>query len=339
MNILALLLVSTQLATSTSNWCTVPPQAAPAKLVEELDGKLSSDPNPLVNIKTEGLLRGQQGKEESLAATGDFEVMYNAALAWRSGEGQAYNALAMRYLDGWLGIYQPDLNPINETHFDDLIATFALVKDKIPPAQRKTYEDFLRNWALSYVDTMDAALAQNPVPERFANNWQSHRIKLVAMIAVALNDKTLFDDARRLFTAQLANNIKPDGSVMDFYQRDAIHYVLYDLEPLLQAALAARSRGEDWYSLSSGDGSSLKRAVEWLQPFATGERQHIEFVHSKVAFDARRAANGESGYSGPFNPRTAGRLFWLASQFDPQWTTLAESLVSSEPLNLVLCGQ
>ncbi|WP_042063084.1 alginate lyase family protein, partial [Acidomonas methanolica] len=72
-------------------------------------------------------------------------------------------------------------------------------------------------------------------------------VKLVTMMAVALDDTLLFDAARTLFRAQIAANIAPDGETLDFRERDALHYVVYDLQPMVQAALAARTRGEDWY--------------------------------------------------------------------------------------------
>ena len=41
---------------------------------------------------------------------------------------------------------------------------------------------------------------------------------------------------------QIAANLRPDGSSLDFHERDALHYHCYDLEPLLTLAIAASQR-------------------------------------------------------------------------------------------------
>ena len=81
-----------------------------------------------------------------------------------------------------------------------------------------------------------------------------------------LNDDELFHAARRLFQTQIETNMHSDGEVIDFAQRDALHYVLYDLEPLAHAALAARRRGEDWFNLRGGNGATLAKGFAWLKP-------------------------------------------------------------------------
>ncbi|KXV80093.1 hypothetical protein AD953_00075, partial [Acetobacter malorum] len=64
-----------------------------------------------------------------------------------------------------------------------------------------------------------------------------------------------------------------------------------------------------------------------------------EFVHSAVRFDAIHAQAGLKGYSGLFDPRTAGALVWLASAFDPRFRLLATQLASHPPLFMSMCGQ
>jgi len=67
--------------------------------------------------------------------------------------------------------------------------------------------------------------------------------------AAALADEALVSAAERLFLQQISTNIAVDGQVMDFTQRDALHYVVYDLEPLTMAVIAARPFGRHWLAL------------------------------------------------------------------------------------------
>ncbi len=322
-------------------WCSVPPdQAAQAlpSLERHVQWQLNAAPHPLAHVHTEHTLAGDPDREASLVAERQLPLMRQAALAWRAGGGKPYLDMAQRWMVGWMGVYQPDLNPIDETGFDSLIDTYAIIQDHMDPKARDAARAYLIAWGQAYARDMEAAQAAAKAGT-WTNNWESHRIKLVTMIAVATRDPQLMDRARRLFDDQLNANLSPDGQVLDFSLRDALHYVLYDLEPLLQAALAARSAGEDWYDRKSRAGASLAGAVAWVEPYADGEKTHQEFVHSTVPFDAQRAQHGEKGYSGAFEPATAGRLMWLAAQFEPRYGALAARLEPQAADVLTVCGQ
>jgi hypothetical protein len=164
-------------------------------------------------------------------------------------------------------------------------------------------------------------------------------VKIVTLAAVALDDADLFAQARRLYLEQLAANIRIDGSVEDFHQRDALHYVTYDLEPLARAALAARLRSQDWLDLQSRSGSSLAQALDWLMPYTRGEKQHEEFRRSTVRFDAERRAAGVKGFSGLWNPREATALFWMAAFLDKRYAETAKLLSATPPAWMAACWQ
>ncbi len=330
-------------AAAAVDWCPVSSAEAATHMdgiLPRLKSRLNSQPAPMVHIHTEGTLPHQGIRDESIAAKGQLPIMQSAAFAWRAGAGDAYFDLAERYLNAWITTYQPNLNPIDETNFDAMIDTYAIIASKMDPAARATADAYFRNWAKGYVAAIDAhtVVSASPQASTWNNNWQSHRIKLVTMIAVALDDPELFADARRLFQAQVAANIQADGEVRDFAERDAMHYVIYDLEPLTQAAMAARLRGEDWYHYQSPEGASIAKGMAWLYPYANGDKPHEEFTHSKVAFDAQRAAAGEQGYSGPFDPTTAGGLFWAASLFEPDYRNMAQRLRPEAPVYITVCG-
>ena len=68
------------------------------------------------------------------------------------------------------------------------------------------------------------------------------------------------------------------------------------------AALAAKAHGEAWFHAAVHGGSCVELAIDWLTPFALGQKTHKEFVHSSVPFDAMRAKAGLKGYPGPWEP-------------------------------------
>jgi hypothetical protein len=164
------------------------------------------------------------------------------------------------------------------------------------------------------------------------NNWQSHRVKIVTLAAVALRDNRLLADARTAYLRQLDANMRPDGSVIDFEERDALHYVVYDLEPLTRAALAASSMGQDWLTLKGHDGQSLQKGLDWLLPYADGRKTHEEYVHTTVKFDLQRRDAGLPGFSGLWDPKSANGLYWAASLLDARYRPLAQALAKNPPL-------
>ncbi|MCH4024476.1 MAG: alginate lyase family protein [Acetobacter sp.] len=325
-------------AQAAESWCMVPRSQATTALpsvLRTLDAVRNRPPRPLAHLHTEGTLPHQGIYDESMAAKRDLPLMQDAAFAWRAHAGEEWLDFARRYLMAWVTTYEPSLNPIDETGFDTLIDTYAIIGPSLSPEEQARVRDYLHAWATGYVE----AIARHNARPTWANNWQSHRIKLVTMMAVALGDTALFDDARTLFRAQIAANIAPDGETLDFRERDALHYVTYDLQPLVQAALTARMYGEDWYHWTTADGASLAGAMAWLMPYETGQKTHDEFVHSTVRFDAIRAQAGLKGYSGSFDPRSGRLLLWLAFELDPSLRPLAVHLDGGLPPLVALCGQ
>lgn len=279
--------------------------------------------DPKAKLQTAGLLPNEGIHNESAKAKRDLKIMRDAALIWLTTQNSDALNFARRYLMAWFNVYQPSYRPIDETPFDALIDTYTIIKDQLPPAENQAIRHWLEQWAQGYIDEIKHAPRKNTS----VNNWQSHRVKLITLMAVATDNDALFQQARVLFKQQIKDNIFPDGEVLDFKQRDALHYVVYDLQPLVQAALAARTRGEDWYHWQTPQGASVDKAVLWLKPYLQG-KSHQEFVHTTAKFDKARAEAGVKGFSGQFAPQKAGELIWFSSVFDPQLTPLAKTLMA-----------
>ncbi len=286
---------------------------------------LGDTPAPLPHLHTEGTLPNQGIREQSLAAEKDWPVMRQAALAWRISGDPRYLKQVDDYLAAWAEVYQPDFNPIDETNLDMLIHAYALTADHLRLETRDASRRLIRSLGNGYIAHIEQFHGQKKGTQ--TNNWQSHRVKLVTVAAAALGDRDMLEQARQLFKQQIADNILPDGSVTDFQDRDALHYVVYDLEPLVQAALAAKpyNVGGDWLSLTA-NGASLRAALDWLVPYADRRRSHQEFVHTRVQFDKDRAKVGEAGYSGTWQPKSSATLYWLAAQLEPRYLPLAKQL-------------
>ena len=288
-------------------------------------------PKPLPRIHVEGTLPHQGIYDESNEAKRDWPIALDFALAYRLTGEDRYRAQAERFLFAWIDLYVVSFNSIDETELDHLILVYDLLRDRLGESAHTKMRAFLSTMAAGYIARING---QKKID---TGNWQSHRIKLLTLAAFALGDASRIDQARGLFRAHVQRNIDPDGAVWDFVERDALHYVTYDLEPLAIAALAAAAHGEDWYGYEAASGGSLKKALAWLVPYAEGSQSHEEFVNSKVKFDYVRRDAGVAGFAGAWEPKSATYLYGLASRLDGTYAPLAAVLPGWHRPWLALC--
>lgn len=307
-------------ARDMGNWCSPQPGlAAAVSLQQRAIRQLDIPPSPLAHIHTEGSLPHQGIFDQSVKAKRDWAHMRDFALAWQASADPRLLAALARYLDAWTASYQISFNPIDETDLDALIDSYAITAGSLPASTRQQTAAFLRTMASGYIQRIRQA--KTPLSGTFINNWNSHRLKLITLSAVALQDEAMLKTAGELYLQHIANNISAQGETWDFQERDALHYVTYDLEPLVRAAIAARQAGEQWLERKGRQGGSLQQALDWLRPYAEGTLQHQEFGNSRVRFDYVRREAGLPGFSGSWQPATSHYLYALAARLSPAYRT------------------
>jgi hypothetical protein len=304
-------------------------------LLANVQAHLGDSPRAVAKLHTEGTLPHEGIYDQSAEAAQDLDLMRDAALAWRATGDDRYLKFVDRLLYAWVTTYQPSFNPIDETRFEGLILAYDMTASALPVKTRNAAMSFLTKLANGYVAQIDAQ--PRPLTGTFRNNWQSHRIKLIAMAAFTLDNRKLIDAAQRLYIEHIGDNIAPDGSTVDFSERDALHYVTYDLQPLVTAALAARRHNRNWLPEKAPGGASLAAALDWLVPYANGTKTHEEFVHSSVPFDSKRREAGLPGFTGNWDPKNAAELFHLAARLNGRYTPIALSLAATPPAWLAVC--
>jgi hypothetical protein len=162
------------------------------------------------------------------------------------------------------------------------------------------------------------------------NNWNSHRIKIIAMIVYTLHNDKYDEIIQQELARQIGINLYADGSGYDFTERDALHYHIYTLEPLITAATVIyRATGKDYFNYESEKGASIKKSVDFLVPFVTGEKTHDEFLNSRVGFDRARAKNNEKEYQpgSKFNPLSGIHVLEQAAYFNNKYTAIAQQAI------------
>jgi len=304
-------------------------------LVSNVQAHLTEPAHAVRQLHTEGTLPHEGIYDQSEDAEKDLDLLRDAALAWRATSDDRYLKLVDRLLYAWVTTYEPSFNPIDETPFEGLILAYDMTASALPVKTRNATMAFLTKLANGYITQIDAQ--KRPLTGTFRNNWQSHRVKLIAMAAFTLDNRKMIDAAQRLYIEHINDNIAPDGTTVDFGERDALHYVTYDLQPLVTAALAARRHNRNWLNERAPGGATLAAALNWLTPYANGTKTHDEFVHSSVPFDAKRREAGMPSYSGQWDPKNAAELYHLAARLDGRYTPVALKLAPTPPAWLAVC--
>jgi hypothetical protein len=290
---------------------------------------LDETPNPIDTIRTEGLLAGNPKKTATQAALKDMNKIYALALAYRVQGDRKFLKKATRFLLAWANSNHPNGDPIDDTNLDRCIEAYDMVKDQLSKDDYQT----ITAWLQLTAQTELRGRHYRPERPSFYNNWHSHRLKIVGEIAFAIGDTALQGYTIRELKIQLEKNLNPDGSSVDFALRDALHYHVYDLEPLLKLIIVLqRATGTNYYAYTTPAGASVKRSVDWLLPWLNGQKTHPEFVNSTVDFDRKRAQNNEAAYKAGtlFEAKNGIQTLYLAAWFDPSLLPLAQELSGKE---------
>ena len=280
------------------------------------DKALNDKPNPIRVIQGEGKIKTDPLAIKTRESLADMRKMYFFAISFAATGDTQYADKAREFILAWAQQNIPTGNPIDETTLDDIFFAFDLTQSQFSPAEKKIAQTWMRKVA-------DAQIAIGLIHARKGdgtskNNWQSHRLKIVGLIGYTLAEKKYINYAIEGFKRQIEVNLRPDGSSIDFHERDALHYHCYDVEPLLELAIAANNNGTNLYTYKSKSGASLEKSVKFLIPFCSGEKKHPEFVKSTVAFDRKRAESGDENYKAGhlFDPKKGGHSLELAAAFD-----------------------
>jgi hypothetical protein len=289
-----------------------------AILHKTADKALGTKPDPIENVISEGHLQKDPLKIRSRASMADRNKIYALAWAWTVTDDAKYSAKAREYILAWAKVNKADGNAINETQFEPVIVAYDLLRSGFTKADQQLVDVWLQSKA-------------NALWAKYRNggkgNWVSHGLKITGLVALALGNEPLTKEVLNGFRRQIAADLEADGASTDFHVRDAMHYHLTSIEPLLTLARAGERHGEHLFDYRGQNGASLHNAVDFVVPFADGSKTHMEFVNSKSSFDRERANNGEKEYQPhSWDPKASIEMLGKASWFRPEYGKLAAKL-------------
>lgn len=287
-------------------------------ILSEVKKTWKASPQPLQIIRYEGLLPNHPDRMKTVESLADADRMVNLIYASYFTELPGLPQKAKLLILAWATTYLPDGNPINENKLTAFFWGFQLFKNYFSAKEQNTVNDWLEKIA-------EAELTRANTPN---NNWEAKRLKIIGTAGCILKNEELKNQAAEGFKKYISTAYFADGTSNDLQQRDALHYHIGGIIPCLSVFinLSKFDNRFDLYRVISESGSSIEKSVEFVIPYATGEKQRKEWTNSKVALDRERAAAGLAEYQPGklFEPQEAYPMLQWACYYNPDWFSIFE---------------
>ncbi len=132
----------------------------------------------------------------------------------------------------------------------------------------------LRDWFTQYLHWMRTS--KNGLDEDAARNNHGNWYDVqVTDMALFLGDRALAADTlEHVKTRRIAVQIEPDGSQpLELARTNAWGYSNFSLEALTELATLGDEVGVDLWNFKTADGRSIRAAIDFLEPYAAGEKK------------------------------------------------------------------
>jgi Protein of unknown function (DUF3303) len=295
------------------------------RLAQESTGLVA---RPIKRFELAGTLNGHPGHVRSDEAKREFPAIFALAVAGRYAAGPLRSdsrAAVIPALLSWAKVYMPTGHPIDEWFFVPLMQAADLVAEAMPPGERAVLLGWVREFALGG-DRFYERLASGSRGR--INNWMARRLLIRCVASTVAGDTAARAGMPELLHEFVARNFvagpdgERDGRTFDFEQRDALHYHMAAVQPLVEMTL---------YAPDLVDGpvrAAIASGLEFLRPFFLGEREHVEFAGTSVSFDVARRDDGNPVFqNAPWDPARGRVLLRLARAVFPQVRAWTEQIV------------
>jgi hypothetical protein len=262
-----------------------------ARLVKAADTALRSLPAPVVTIRSAGVT--DQSAADFRRSRRAFQDADNAAilaLAARLTGTTDYADAARRIVSAWALVNQPTGHPIDETRLEGFLWALDLLGGD---ARNASVAGWLERWAA-------AKRKWTFGPTTATNNHKTHHLKILLMLDKLLDRDA--DYAKDLAAAErhLSANLAEDGRSIDYQQRDAMHYHVFNVEAWIEIALVTGCCRE-----------RVDRAFAFFERKLADDPRHVEFANTTAPIDRARADAGFA-YAKPhaYDPAKAARAMF-----------------------------
>jgi hypothetical protein len=273
---------------------------------------LDAVPHPLATIHYEGLVNTDPRRVATVAQLREMAEVALLARHWQVSADERAAATLRRFVAEWSAAYRPTGNDVNENKLYPLLVAYHGLRGSFAETERTRID--------AWVETL-GSLHHRAVEEstRFTNRYSKH-VRLLALCGRIVDRAAWAAAAEAGVRRFVEHSLHADGTSTDLLARDTLTYHASALVPILELAM-----------LTGPEGGSLRKSVDYVVPYALGEKTRQEWVHSKVALDRRRAEAGIGKYQPgiPYAPISALELMEQASCFDPSLLRVVRHLTGS----------
>jgi len=133
----------------------------------------------------------------------------------------------------------------------------------------KADEQGLKAWFTEYLNWLRTSKNGKKEGAAKNNHGTFYDVQIVA-IALFCDENDVADKMLQSAFTRMANQIEPDGKQpLELDRTLAMSYSTFNLEAWSQLANAAETKGVDLWHYQTADGRSIKKAIDYLQPFIT----------------------------------------------------------------------
>lgn len=255
------------------------PEAVKTKLLRKVEKNLHFSPRALEVLYSSGISNAQDPRlVETRKALRDSQDSVLFALAYQLTSEDKYLQQAQSILVSWGQTYKPTGNPIDETKFEYMLWAYDLIRCDMSDKNNWLIQEWLRDfqqkknqWSFSSSSGI--------------NNHRTHQLKILLMIDKILDDKDALVDHLDQLTKHVDVNLLDTGKSVDYEERNALHYHVYNLEAWLEIALL-----EPRYA------DKVAASYAFLKEQINTDNIHQQFSLSKQEIDQKRAAGGFDKY-------------------------------------------
>ncbi len=281
---------------------------------------LQAEPQPLEVIHYEGLVNTDPRRIATVAKLREMDDVALLVRYWQLTEdAEAADALR-RYLVAWASTYEPTGNDVNENKFYPMLVAYEALRDEFPPEERRLVDE----WILEMAEMHAEAVRKS---DHLTNRYTKY-VRLTAIAGMIFERREWIDLAHEGVKRFVRESLYEDGTSRDLKRRDTLTYHGSALKPMIELAMLAGPEGENLYRWTNQRGGSIEKSVDYVVPYALGEKTREEWTHSKIDLDRKRAEAGLEKYRRGrlYDPQNALELMERASYFDPGLTRVVAHL-------------
>jgi multidrug resistance efflux pump len=244
-------------------------------ITQQADKALNFPPAPVQKLHSAGI---KNKKDPQLLASRrafkDADYAAILALAYSLTGSSAYLDHAKQILLSWAEINQPTGHPIDETRLEGLLWAYDFLKCHLNSTETAKFQSWLKTLQQKKRAWKFGSITKH-------NNHYTHQVKMLLLLDKLLGDSKGWQQDVKKAQQHARVNILSNGSSIDYKERDALYYHVYDLEAWIEIAL-----------ISDCCQIAVRKAFNFLQERLKAGDIHHEFSKSKARIDAERGAAG-----------------------------------------------